>query len=235
MLTYEQVVKRLKEIKDMGYVRTHRAGDTGIGKTLEDLLGIHENNIPGPDAQQIELKAARKGSKSMITLFTKSPMPKNANTILLRRYGYPSARGNRRKELHTTVNAVSFNSLKGEPGFKIEVRSDRIECVDSEHTVVGYWTYETLQKVLERKLPKLMYVKADSRGRGRDEEFWFNEAFLLSGYDFESFMELLKAGKILVDIRIGQYPDGRTHDHGTAFRMFEADFELLFEERVRVI
>ncbi|MHC1588249.1 MAG: MvaI/BcnI family restriction endonuclease [Methermicoccaceae archaeon] len=130
MLTYEQVVKRLKEIKDMGYVRTHRAGDTGIGKTLEDLLGIHENNIPGPDAQQIELKAARKGSKSMITLFTKSPMPKNANPLLLRRYGYPSARGNRRKELHTTVNAVSFNSLKGEPGFKIEVRSDRIECVD---------------------------------------------------------------------------------------------------------
>ena len=46
MLGYDEVVKKLREIKEMGYIKTHRAGDTGIGKTLEDLLGIKENNIP---------------------------------------------------------------------------------------------------------------------------------------------------------------------------------------------
>ena len=47
----------------------------GIGKTLEDLLGIKENNFPGPDGITTELKSARKNSKSMLTLFTKSPDP----------------------------------------------------------------------------------------------------------------------------------------------------------------
>jgi hypothetical protein len=37
-------------------VETHRAGSTGIGKTLEDLLGIEENNVPGPDAVGVELQ-----------------------------------------------------------------------------------------------------------------------------------------------------------------------------------
>jgi len=32
----------------MGFIKTHRTGYTGIGKTLEDLLGIIENNISGP-------------------------------------------------------------------------------------------------------------------------------------------------------------------------------------------
>jgi len=45
---FEEFVERLQEIESMGYVETHRAGNTGIGKTLEDLLGIEENNIPGP-------------------------------------------------------------------------------------------------------------------------------------------------------------------------------------------
>jgi len=63
-------------------VRTHRSGNTGIGKTLEDLLGIEENNIPGPDGAMIELKSSRKSATSMMSLFTKSPLPKSANTEL---------------------------------------------------------------------------------------------------------------------------------------------------------
>ena len=46
----------------MGFVESHREGDTGIGKTLEDLLGITENNIAGPDFATYELKSARKDS-----------------------------------------------------------------------------------------------------------------------------------------------------------------------------
>ena len=39
----QELKKRLEAIRDMGFVKTHRAGGTGIGKTLEDLLGMgHE-------------------------------------------------------------------------------------------------------------------------------------------------------------------------------------------------
>ena len=235
MITYPKLVKKLKAIKKMGYIKTHRVGNTGIGKTIEDLLGITENNVPGPNAAMIELKSARKNVSSMLTLFTKSPLPERANSVLLERFGYESRRGNGRKELHTTVNAIEYNQLKGKPGFKVNIDEERVNLITLEKEVVGYWDKETLRTSFERKLPKILYVKADSRGKGCYEEFWFNEAWLLSGFDFDSFVQLLKKGTILVDIRIGQYPDGRTHDHGTGFRVFPDKLDLCFSHRERII
>ena len=198
----------------MGYIKTHRAGNTGIGKTLEDLLGITENNVPGPNATMIELKSTRKNVSSMLTLFTKSPLPPKANSALLERFGYESTRGNKRKELHTTVSTKEFNTLKGKVGFKIDIPKDKINLITTQYEILGYWNKEILKNSFERKLPNLLYVKAETRGKGSNEAFWFNEAWLLSGFDFDNFISLLKEGVILVDIRIGQYPNGRPHDHG---------------------
>jgi hypothetical protein len=235
MITYRELIEKLKAIKEMGYIKTHRTGTTGVGKTLEDLLGIVENNVPGPNAEMIELKSARKNVSSMLTLFTKSPLPRKANSVLLQRYGYESARGNKRKELHTTVNATGYNQLKGAPGFKIEIHEDKIDLVDAQNEILGYWDKETLKTYFERKLPKLLYVKAEAKGRGSNEEFWFNEGWLLSGFNFNNFLNLLREGTILVDIRIGQYPDGRPHDHGTGFRVFPDKLDLCFEHRERIM
>ena len=69
-MTLEEARNRLSRIKRMGYVRTLRRGSTGIGKTLETLLEITENNISAPDLGQIELKAQRDNHKGMTTLFT---------------------------------------------------------------------------------------------------------------------------------------------------------------------
>ena len=223
-------------------MRTQRAGNTGVGKTLEDLLGIRENNFPGPDGAMVELKSTRKTATSMVSLFTKSPLPKSANTELVREYGYltPKSR-NERKMLHTTVSAVDYNTLRRKVGFKIDIGESRIELVvrdlhgeslndferppkgeTEDRKVMGYWDKETLKSAFEKKLPKVLFVRADSRGSGDQEEFWYNEASLLSGFSFEGFLTLLRDGKILTDVRIGQYPDGRGHDHGTCFRVRQA-------------
>lgn len=47
--TLEDFIREYRKIKEMGWIRTHRAGPTGVGKTLEDLLGIEENNHDAPD------------------------------------------------------------------------------------------------------------------------------------------------------------------------------------------
>ena len=235
MMGYNKLIRKLKAIKEMGYIKTHRSGNTGIGKTLEDLLGITENNIPGPNAAMIELKSARKNAKSMLTLFTKSPLPPKANSVLLERFGYESARGNKRKKLHTTVNTQEFNTLKGKPGFKIDIQKNRLNITTAKGKIVGYWDKETLKNSFERKLPKLLYVKAEARGKGSNEEFWFNESWLLSGFNFDDFVRLLKEKVILVDIRIGQYPNGKPHDHGTAFRVLPDKLDLCFSHRKRIM
>jgi len=235
MIGYNELIEKLKRISEMGWIRTHRAGNTGIGKTLEDLLGITENNIPGPNAAKIELKSARKNASSMLTLFTKSPLPPRANSILLEKYGYVSTKNKRTKRLETTISAVDFNNIKGKLGFKISIKENSVNLITIDNEIVGYWDKETLKSSFERKLPKLLYVKAEARGNGSDEEFWFNEAWLLSGFDFNNFVQLLKKGVILVDIRIGQYHNGKPHDHGTGFRVFPDKLDLCFSHREKII
>lgn len=38
--TLEDFIREYRKIKEMGWIRTHRAGPTGVGKTLEDLLAL---------------------------------------------------------------------------------------------------------------------------------------------------------------------------------------------------
>ena len=45
-------------------------------------------------------------------------------------------------------------------------------------------------------------------------------------------INFLEQGIIKVDIRIGQYSDGRIHDHGTAFRLATKDFPLMFQSEL---
>ena len=69
-LTTTTFSEKFKEIREMGYVSSQRKGPTGIGYTLETLLGINENNDAFPDIEGAELKAHRANSSSLITLFT---------------------------------------------------------------------------------------------------------------------------------------------------------------------
>jgi len=233
-MEYNDFIRKMKQIRQMGYVQSHRKGPTGIGKTLEDLLGITENNIAGPDFSTYELKAGRKDSVSMITLFTKAPMPDNANKRLLEVYGYAQRKVPRDykqlslireelseskipvkdKELHSTLDAIKPSSA----GLKIKITKDRI-YVENDKNVEAYWDHDTLKEAFERKYHKLVYVLADHKVEKGKEYFWFNEVFLLDGFSFERFSELVAQGKLKVDIRIGHYPNGKLHDHGTGFRI----------------
>lgn len=171
----------------------------------------------------------------MLTLFTKSPLPAKSNSVLLNKFGYPSARGNKKKELHTTVKASNFNKLKGKKGFGIRIRDDCVQLISNKSAVLGYWDRATLKKRFDAKYPGLLYVKADARGKGNQEEFWFKEAFFLWGFDFNKFVDLLKEDVILVDVRIGQYSNGRPHDHGTGFRVMPDQLDRCFKHREKVV
>jgi len=236
--TYQELVDGIKDLKKQGFIKTHRAGDTGIGKTLEDLLGIDENNFAGPDGKDTELKAARKNSASMLTLFTKSPLPLGINSKLRKEYGYPDDNFPEKLVLRTTIDSVDFNTIKGEKGFMIESKQDRIEILlprppkKYPDMPNPYWMRQDLENSIKKKYKKsLLYVKADFRGSGEDEEFHFNEAYLLEGFDFNKFSKNLKDGILKVDIRLGLYSDGRFHDHGTGIRIKPSLLEKCFSGR----
>ncbi len=58
-MTISEFTKKFREIKEQGFVQTMRKGPTGIGYTLETLLGIKENNDARPDIDGAELKAPK--------------------------------------------------------------------------------------------------------------------------------------------------------------------------------
>ena len=75
--TKESLKDRLREIRALGWVETRRKNnDGGVGNTLEDLLGIEENNLPLPNAGEWEIKGQRADTASLTTLFHMEPSPR---------------------------------------------------------------------------------------------------------------------------------------------------------------
>ncbi|MDD4632790.1 MAG: MvaI/BcnI family restriction endonuclease [Proteiniphilum sp.] len=236
--TLEDFIREYKKIKELGWIRTHRSGPTGIGKTLEDLLGIPENNLHEPDFGEYELKSCRLNSNSMLTMFTQTPQPARANTYLREKYGYASsAYDNDEKVLHSTLTASRFVPIS-DTGHSLKIVCDpeRILIASEMGIENVFWDRVALKKSFEKKYTnKFVYAKAQSRGSGAAEEFYFSEAYEVSGFSYEAFVQLLEEGNIYVDLRIGQYPDGRTHDHGTGFRIREINQPLLFRVNKRIV
>lgn len=240
--TLDDFIREFSSIVRMGWIRTHRPGPTGIGKTLEDLLGIVENNIDGPDFGEYELKSCRMNSNSMLTIFTKTPQPKGAANTLRTTFGYVSdSYDNDELVLHTTLSADHFVTI-ADTGHTLMISCDptKISIIAENGQTYAFWTREQLRKAFEKKYKnKFVYVKAQSRYSGADEEFRYVEAYEVSGFNYDSFVNLLEQGKIYIDLRIGQYhggvKDGQTHDHGTGFRIRENDQPLLFTVNRRIV
>ena len=178
----------------------------------------------------------------MLTLFTKSPLPYGINTKLRYEYGYPDERFPEKMVLRTTINSQDFNDIKGKKGFKVVSKGDRIEIQSFRKPTKyfdmpnPYWTKEIFEKSIKTKYAKsLLYVKADSRNSDSNEEFHFNEAWLLQGFNFENFSKQLSKGLLKVDIRLGLYEDGSLHDHGTGVRIQPALLDLCFSIRKKVV
>ncbi|MEK7600172.1 MAG: MvaI/BcnI family restriction endonuclease [Patescibacteria group bacterium] len=233
-MTLIELQTKLKEIKKLGFIKTHRKGDTGIGKTLEDLLGIKENNIPLPDIGELaELKAYRSSSKSMLTLFTLEPRPKGGDRdrTLLDNFGYSKRDNGRSKELHSTLSCKQFNNQ----GLRLQVEKDKVRIVGKSTEIDIYWDINDLQNKFEAKLPALVYTLADSQEINGDEHFHYSEAYLLDGFNFERFKTLVEQDAIVVDFRMYYRPKGSVRNHGTAFRVKIRGLYNCFDTKIQLI
>ena len=227
--SFEEFVAALQEIQSRGYIETHRAGNTGIGKTLEDELGIKENNIPGPDAAGIELKSTRRSSSNLTTLFTKEPPRETRilwNQDLVRELGYEDSKG--RQALKVTIGTGEPNSR----GFILDYDTDSVEVVHEDYGTCAVYPLTLLRDVFERKLPSLILVIADVEERNDREYFWYNEAYYLDGFDSDEFLQLMRDGEITLDLRMHIKDNENIRNRGTAWRiMDDSKLDRAFELR----
>ncbi|MEO9029002.1 MAG: MvaI/BcnI family restriction endonuclease [Ktedonobacteraceae bacterium] len=154
--TKESLIAELKAISEGGWVKSCREpGNHGaVGNTLEQLLGIPENNLPLPNAAEWELKGQRRKpptktsrinnsmrASSLLTLFHMEPSPrafKFVPNIFLPKYGWTLNHSTNELSFRLTIGA----SDTGGRGFRVVI--DDIErkvlisfnarLVDSRHT-----------------------------------------------------------------------------------------------------
>lgn len=233
-ITFKKLKGQLEKIKAMGFVKTHRAHDTGIGKTLEDLLGIRENNLRLPDVGDVELKAKRIDSGSMLTIATKSPEPKGANKILFEKYKYLDEEG--KYNLHSTV----YGSRKNPQSFRVVFKGDRL-VLKNKTNIKIYWPVSIFDDVLKAKSDNILLTFAETMGerKTKNEKFHYTETYLLSRLNIHKFKSAVENDKLKIDMRIGVYRSGKNkgkyHDHGTGFRINKRDFLHLFDNFTQII
>lgn len=257
--TKDALIKKFKEIEAMGWVPNARQGNHGgIGNTLEDLLGIEENNLPIPNAAEWELKTQRLNSTSLTTMFHIEPSPRAIRfvpQVLLPMYGwahqedgrkYPKGEMSFRQTIHANV--------RSDRGFKVVIdRSERkilisfdAGSVDIRHKLwlkavkkrIGlgeldpqpYWGFDDLEHKAGTKLLNTFYVQAEVKTERKKEYYHYTKVMMLQKFNFEGFLKAMEEGLILVDF------DARTgHNHGTKFRMRQNGLPLLYEKTTEII
>lgn len=259
ILTKEELIDKLKEIRNNGWYQSNRArGNVGaVGNTLEDLLGIPENNLPIPNAAEWELKAQRKGSSSLLTLMHMEPSPRAIGFVpkmLLPLYGWRHEKAG----IDYPENEMSFRQTisgkgRSDRGFMVQVDevNKRIvisfdaNSVDVRHKEwlksveerIGieelnpqpYWGFQDLYHKAGSKLTNCFYLEAETKIENGKEYFHYTDIKMLKSFSIEKFAQAFLDGDIYVDF------DARTgHNHGTKFRLKRNILPKLYED-IRII
>ena len=258
IFTKESLIASLIEIREKGWIPNARSGNVGgIGNTLEDLLGIEENNLPIPNAAEWELKCQRKETTSLTTLFHMEPSPrafKFVPQILVPKYGWAhQLAGDRYPDNEMSFRQTIHGLSRSDRGFKVVV--DRNEkkilisfdagTVDNRHSEwlqsvkdrIGldelnpqpYWGFDDLFHKAGTKLLNCFYVQAETKKIDGKTHFFYSDIMILQGLSLENFLESIENGQILVDF------DARTgHNHGTKFRLRQNALPALYSKVQRL-
>lgn len=229
-MNISQLREKLSEIKQAGYIVSLRRGNTGIGYTLEVLLGVKENNLKIPDFGDVELKSQRRETTSRLTMFTfNRGVWQMEQKAVIDEYGYIDANG--RPSLYCIVNSTPNNQ-----GLFLKVEEEMVRLYHVDKTLIAHWPGEGLIDTFKKKMPSLVIVYADTRVNSDEkEEFWFNEADLLTDPDEDNFLDLIRKDIVVVDLRMHLRNNNVVRNHGTGFRIEEKFLNLCFGRRNKII
>ncbi len=218
------------QIRDRGFLPSLRKGPTGIGFTLEHYLYLKESNIPMPDFGSIELKSKRIKSNSPITLFTLNRIAWSIPVAeVIKKYGYYDP-----KRQRYALYCVVKNALNAQ-GLKLDVTSiEMVNIVDAKDNIVGSWSIGAVRDKIIEKMQALLYVKADSKTKDGVEHFWYKEASILTGLDYNKFFKTLSTGDAFIDIRMHLKPSGAVRNHGTGWRIKPEILESLYTNTIKL-
>ena len=232
----EVLITKLKKIQLLGYIATLRSGSTGVGKTLENILGIADNSSRLPDFHGIEIKAKRiRSNSNRTTLFSLVPnwkiSPIQNAWNLLKTYGQIK---NGKLKLNHELNANKVNSY----GFFLEIdkNNDLLknmyldkDNINSRKHVLS-WMLPDLREALKIKHNETFWVGAKTFGKGVNEKFHYTQVQHTKKPIIRNFDTLIESGIISVDYLMSDKGNNSVKDHGYLFKIHEKNLSSLFPE-----
>ena len=224
-----ELLNKLKTIAKKGYVKSVVNSDTGIGRTIESLLGIKMNSSKSPDYKGIELKSFRDSRNNRKSLFGKTPdweLSKFKSRVeILDAFGYWEKGVFR---LYNTIRGTGRNAQ----GLILKIEDKKDWLVEnSDRPEIGdflVWKLETLRKELLKKHKETFWIRADSKIEDNNEYFHFTEVEHTKNPMIDKFEILVETGAITLDYPIKRMPDGKVIDKGCNFKLKSNCLDLLF-------
>lgn len=230
-----ELLTRFDDVRARGWIRSLRAGDTGVGYTFETLLGIKENNDKRADFRGIELKCkllSSSGTTSGKTnLFQQGPVWESRKTALERLGLIGQLRPDGRLACHSQVT-VEQNNL----GLALAPLPEQSKIMLLKQAeALGHWPFELLWRRLTEKHSRAAFVKARRRSAAGTCEYEYRELVYCEGPSIESFVELVQSRRVVFEFLMQEKPAGKVRNRGYPWRLVrQADLNSLFGIQIRL-
>lgn len=197
--------------------------DTGIGRTVESILGIEMNPSKAPDFKGIELKSHREASRVRNTLFTQTPewaiSRLKSGRAIVDEYGYIPD-GYNHKSLHVTLSANKPNQqglgLLLQPQLGL-LEADEFSTIPLDDGTfrkindVAVWKLIKLHERLLTKHRETFWIDAETKIESGREFFRVSEILHTKNPIQSQFDVLLDQGQITVDFLLCRDSGGDTY------------------------
>lgn len=248
----EDLLETLIKIHNRGPIPAVGHGDTTVGMTLENLLGIPPNSYAAPDWNGIELKTSRlKGKRKP----RKARMPRDGRSnllsqkpcwcpdhsiterMILDRFGERDDDG--LLGLYCTIYGRAANPN----GFQLKVDRDTDKLVvvheaEGLKSGIAAWHMSSLREALRKKHARTAWIDAKSEQINGREYFSYDAVTFTERPNFMVFEDLIESNGISVDFTLSEAPTDynpyRTRNHGYLFKASPTGFNALFSEPVFV-
>lgn len=261
LFSKEELIQKIKEISRKGWHPSVKdtidtKNDGAVGNTLEELLGIPENNLPIPNARDWELKGQRAKSNSLITIKHIEPSPVGAEIVtnlLLPKYGWKHKKAGAKYPItemsfRSTTNAVAYTKR----GFKIIVdrESNQLQLsfnadfADRSDKDVACWLASVEQRIGLGPLNPTPYwafedLKCEIGRKMKNCFYVIANSKIVQSREYFHYIKLFILSGFLFDNFIEAVENGiilidfdaRTgHNHGTKFRVKKGNWHRFYSE-----
>lgn len=192
---------------------TKRKGDTGwLGRAVEDVLGIDENNKREPDIQKSEYDADIKTKCWGITcdISTVSCLPTNTTMNDLKKL---TGKSRITDKIPYHIDHLGNNQCSKPNNFSLRTDTDTYPFntlyLLHNDEVVGSWSHNELKDELFNKIHNIILFYAKPLP---DNKFFIVDATIFGTFNFESLIDFLMIGYLTFNFKLG------SKDRGSIFR-----------------